>query len=186
MTVPFRIHFLPKENAWAPLNPEVADMARYGYDDGLTPRSVILQGLFSAVSDAYPGTYELDDAVTLYDAKQEAFAKINARTKELVEQGFDFQGSTFACTESAQIRYLGMLSARDMITYPLIVSSIDDVVGLELLSATHVLAFCATCISHVRVMTDSGTALKNAVRGYTVDTELDGFVDTRELGTTPS
>lgn len=180
MTIPFRITYIPQDNQWGPFDADIRNMARFGHD-GVTPRSEIVNNLFYAIDQNYPGVYEIDDAVTLADAKAESFAKINQRTLEIVESGFEYQMLRFPCTQLAQIRYLGMHAFREQIAYPLSLSTIDEMATVDMTSATDVLYFCGSCVAHVRAATDSGMSLKNTVRSVTDQTALDFFEDTRTV-----
>lgn len=180
MPTPFRIKFLPEVQQWVPNHEGLETMAAF-YHDGVTPRSLIVDSLFAAVDSNLAGQYEIVDAVTLADAMAESFAKINQRTLEIVETGFEYQMLRFPCTQVAQIRYLGMYNFRDQITYPLSLSTIDDMATVQMTSATDVLYFCGACVAHVRAATDSGMSLKNDVRAATHHSDLDTFEDTRTV-----
>lgn len=176
MPEPFRIRYSRQTQEWIPRDDALFGMVSMS---GVSDRSLAVQGLFDAIESTLPGVYELDDTVTLYDAKQEAFQKINERTVELVELGFEYQQQRFACTQIAQTRYLGMHAFRQYITYPLSLSTIDDMTTVEMTDEADVVQFCAACVAHVRAATDSGMALKELVRSKTEHTELDTFQDTR-------
>lgn len=182
MSTAFRIKLvsLLQGQQWVPNHEELHDMASFTYD-GVTPRSVVVDSLFSAIDGNRPGEYEIDDAVTLADAMSESFAKINQRTLEIVEGGFEYQLLRFPCTQLAQIRYLGMYSFRDQITYPLSLSTIDEMATVDMTSVTDVRDFCGVCVAHVRAATDSGMSLKNDVRAATHHSDLDFFEDTRTV-----
>jgi len=172
----FRVRKVPELGQWIPDHPGL-DKLTYFVDDGKTSRALIRQALFSNIDGLRPGEYVLDESID--DGRKEVFERIDERTYELIEKGFEHQGIVFSCSERAQIRYNGMLSLSAGLTYPLEINSLDDKQRLTLASAEETVAFCVAAATYVRDQVDSGTTLKQQACEATTQEELDAIVDTR-------
>lgn len=172
---PFEIRKRP-DGFWVAADPAAEPHARFMQDDEST-LSQIRYYLFARVDEAMPGVYALDWEIN--QVRQEAFARIDARSDALIAAGFRFQDVVFSLSNEAQIRYATMMMMADHLGYPLSINSLDDKNKVELVSADHTRAFCIAALNHVRGVVDSGTVQKDHVRTLMTADELAQYVDPR-------
>jgi len=120
-----------------------------------------------------------DAAHWLPDVKRAKFKAIDEKTNELIAGGFVYQGKTFELYLEAQVRLIGMLVLKDMLTYPIAYNSKDDFDFVNLTSPTDILTMAGTALSYIGAYLNGGTALKQAVRAATTIAEVDAIVDPR-------
>jgi hypothetical protein len=106
-------------------------------------------------------------------------ARIDARTDELVLNGFVYGGKTFSLEPDAKTLWLGMVVAKDMLTYPVRCNTVDDEDYVDLVDADAIVAFYATAMGMVKALEDSGTVLKDQVRAATTMAEVEAVEDNR-------
>lgn len=119
---------------------------------------------------------------TIPDLRQQAFSKIDQRSKALIAVGFDYAGIRFSASLEAQIRFTNMMMLADNLA-PLSVNSLDDTAALSLELPDDVRNFCMTALSHVKRHVDDGGAQKKLVRDMTTAEEILAYTDPRELPT---
>lgn len=117
---------------------------------------------------------------TLGVQKTSLFQKIDNRTQELINNGFDFDGRNFSLSSNAQQNWtaLATLNNSGMLTFPLAVTTANDD-EYEFDNQTEFLQFIGTAFSTVNGHIASGRALKVAVRDAQNQTQLDAIIDNR-------
>lgn len=118
-------------------------------------------------------------ADVLASAKQDKFRLIDQRTGKLIAGGVVYQGRVFSLSVNAQATLLGAYSYRTSLVYPLTWNTLDDMGTMELADVAAVEAFFAAAVEDYRAHLDSGTALKNQVRGATTLAGVLAIVDPR-------
>lgn len=120
---------------------------------------------------------------SLDDLKSQKVQQIDIKTVQLINQGFDYNGTHFSSTLPAQSKWNGLynkmsagrISAED---YPLRVVTFDDseyfIADEDTLKAIYDVGF-----EHVNSKLESGLDLKIQVKNATTETELDAVVDNR-------
>lgn len=178
MTKIFQIRKV-SDTSWVPDHPELEDKFKFMSDDpAFSTLSAIRAELFRVVDRLIPNTYTLGEPLQF--ERQEFFQRIDKRTFNLIESGFTYQDLVFSCSERAQIRYNGMLTLAEGLTYPLEINTLDDLGKLVLANAEETVAFCIAAANYVREQVDRGTILKEQVRSAQTQEEIDAIVDDRE------
>jgi hypothetical protein len=126
----------------------------------------------------------VEAAVTLPDYKLKRYLEFDAKTNELILQGFEFppsSGNIFSLTPTAQANLLGTFTAKDnpAFTWPLAWPTKLDDIEYTIPDAATFEMFYLTALGTIRACRDSGTALKEAVRVATSIAEVDAVVDPR-------
>jgi hypothetical protein len=115
----------------------------------------------------------------LEQTKRAKYLAIDTRTEELIDQGFSFAGKVFSLSSNAQKYWIGMMVGKDLLTYPLVVNTLDDSSTLSVTDAVMVLQMYGTAMGTVKAHLASGTALKDLVRAATTIPEVQAIVDSR-------
>lgn len=100
--------------------------------------------------------------------------KIDAKTKALIEEGFDFDGKHFSLSSTAQMNWIALTMA----TAPAIIST-DDSFPYTLETADAIRFFQGTARTVVQHRLQSGRELKLQVHAATTSAELDAIIDNR-------
>lgn len=115
--------------------------------------------------------------------KAQRYEQIDARTVELIFQGFTHAGKVFSLSLPAQSYWTNMLVAKDILTatgaFPLRVNTLDDTDAHNIADATEVVTFYATAVGTVKGRLGSGTVLKDQIRAATTVDEVEDVVDER-------
>lgn len=121
------------------------------------------------------------DAMQLDIAKGNKTAAIDARTREIISEGFIYDCAEFSLSVQAQQNIVGLKVPIDMgwITFPHKVSTMDDNVEYELADATAYYNWYAAATTAIKTPYDSGRALKVQVMACTTVAEVDAIEDTR-------
>jgi len=137
-------------------------------------------------ADALSGGEEtiLDTCVTehlLDGAQARRYAEIDARTNELIAQGFVFGGKLFSLSDDAQVNIIGLDLSRDdqMMTYPINYGAKDSGDYLALPDSATVHGLYLTALGTKRAHLDSGRTLKTAVFEATTIAAVNAVVDSR-------
>lgn len=96
-----------------------------------------------------------------------------------VGAGTAMVGETFSLSPNAQVTFMGMNSAKDLLTYPLRVNNLDDSAVIGLSTPAAVGAFYLAGITRVRAALDTGTTLKEAIMAAGTAEDLAAVVDDR-------
>ena len=115
--------------------------------------------------------------MTVFEQEQKArLEQVDERTRELIDQGFTFDGSLFPCTESDQLKYLSLKSLSQEFTWPVTLSLF---VGEYVLQLSNLESFILTALAFVQGYKDSGRALRIEIQQATNLSQLRDIVDTR-------
>jgi len=169
----------PGFDGYTEINNEVADLDLLQTEDRWTVK--VVDGYL-----AYMDQSEIDavEASRLPDYKLAKYQEFDVRTGEMIGNGFEFppsSGHYYSLSAEGQSNLLGAYSAKDeaAFTYPVKWPTILDDYELSIPDAATLTAFYLTALGTVRVLRDSGTALKEAVRACTTKAEVDAIVDPR-------
>lgn len=121
------------------------------------------------------------DAACLSDVKAAKCAAIDARTSELIAQGFTYDSKTFSLSIEAQAKMAGVQQVKDnvAVTYPIVWNNIDDTDTVSLADAAALEAFYLAGVGAYRTHADSGTALKDQVRAASTVAAVEAITDSR-------
>lgn len=131
---------------------------------------------------------DLDGAVTNFSTlgrlKKRRYSEIDARTEQLIAEGFEYpasSGQMFSLSTVAQANLLGLKTMAEdpAFIYPVTWNFIDDSGMLTIPDAATALAFYMTAVGAVRSRRDSGTAIKDQIRAATTEAEVLAIVDPR-------
>lgn len=115
--------------------------------------------------------------------KTHRITKIDTRTRELLESGFDYNGSHFSMSDAAQRNWaaLGAARANGMLTYPITISTSDE--GSYLLEDDgDCLGFLTAYMAYQASPTSplgQGRILKSQIEAATTVAEVQSVVDDR-------
>lgn len=119
----------------------------------------------------------------LDEVKREKYVAIDARTEEIISQGFYFGDPVAIMSNSAnaQRTWNGMAIMSSSLSYPVTVPSLYDDTNLVLQNETETLQFYGVAVSAVRAGRDGGSALKDQVRAATTKEQVDAVEDNRPI-----
>lgn len=114
-------------------------------------------------------------------AKQAKFDAIDARTVELINQGFAYGPKRFSLSAQAQTTYTGLYAIRDepILTFPVTINTLDDSGYQQLADGAAIRVFYLTAVGTYRAHLDSGTALKDQVRAAATLAAVEAIQDIR-------
>ena len=118
-------------------------------------------------------------SMTLAARRATLSGAVDQRSQELIAQGYTHDGVTLSLSDTAQVKWLGFFVARDLLTYPRDVSSIDNKDTLTVESAAEVEAIYGGMVSRVADILDRGTSLKQRIANAKTNVQLDAIVDNR-------
>jgi hypothetical protein len=148
--------------------------AHEGFEDVIhsindEPFESIREQMFAVVEQRAPGRFRYER--TFDELKEIAFSKIDARSDEYFQTGFEFEGVIFSLSLEAQARMIAMMMLAESFTYPMAINSLDDNTSFSLENANHTRAWCGTAMGTVKAIVDAGWAQKELIRQAT-DAEL--------------
>lgn len=159
------------------------------------PLKVVADGTTVTIDDGggfTPGEQTTCDTVVadhiaafdpLPEYKLEKQRAIDARTAELIFQGFTYGGKTLSLSISAQSYWTNLYQARNIMAagglFPLTVNTLDDLDTYSVASVADAEGLYQTAVGTMTSRLASGTALKNQVRAATTKAEVDAVVDSR-------
>lgn len=119
--------------------------------------------------------------IELPGVKETAFDTIDARTSQLINEGFRYAEQQFSLSLASQSSYTSLYALRDtnVLTYPVRINTIDDKATCELQSAIAVEGFYQIMVGTYRAHLDSGTQLKDRVRLAQSIAEVAAIFDAR-------
>jgi hypothetical protein len=112
-------------------------------------------------------------------AKARKFIAIDARTDQLIAEGFTYSAKQFSITLSAQNKIMGSHQIRAGLSYPLSWNTLDDNDSYDIVDIADLEAFYLAAFAELRGHLDSGTALKASVRAAADVAAVDAVVDGR-------
>jgi len=119
-----------------------------------------------------------DGDLELDSAKNNKKKTIDAKTDELILNGFTYDSTVFSLSLAAQSTWTGMFSAQAYLTYPMAVSTLSSA-SYSLADATAVTNFYLTGVGTIEAVLGSGRSLKVAVNACTTIAEVNAIVDPR-------
>lgn len=121
------------------------------------------------------------DLTNLQELKAWRYEMIDARTSELIKQGFSYQGKQFSLSQNAQINILGLDNAKDdpALSYPIKYNTIDDLDSYDVVDASDVHNMYLSALATKKGYTDSGTVLKQQIRDAVDIDAVNAIVDNR-------
>jgi hypothetical protein len=120
-------------------------------------------------------------AFILNDYKAERMLGIDARTAELIGEGYTYGAKQFSLSIHAQTNILALFATKDnpALGYPIKYNTKDDTDTLELLNAADVEGMYLSALAAKKGHLDSGTSLKDSIRDATTKEEVDAIIDNR-------
>jgi hypothetical protein len=134
------------------------------------------------------GIAAIDAVIAAHDAlpgyKRRRCLVIDARTQELIAQGFEFppsSGNRFSLSLAGQSKINGANQAREdpAFVYPVEWNMVDDSGTISITDAAMLHNFFLSALVTYRAVLDAGTALKNQIRVATSVAEVDAVIDNR-------
>ena len=122
------------------------------------------------------GDYEKFQVVG--DHKAVCSSSIDAKTADLIAEGFVFDGVTFSLSGAAQLNHAADYMSRATLG-PVVYNNIDDTVAYVIPDVPTLEAFYAAAVATIRGHRGTGTVLKDQVRAATTIEEIDAIEDTR-------
>ena len=112
--------------------------------------------------------------------KETRIIQIDARTQEIISNGFQFDGQMFSLSTNAQQNWtvLMVMLLAGKLTFPFKITSKDDG-SYFVQNLTDLSAFIDSAFYAVNYQLEYGRVLKAAVLAATTQTELDAVVDAR-------
>ena len=129
----------------------------------------------------------VSDHVALFDLlpeyKLEKQHVIDARTTELLFQGFTYGGKVLSLSISAQSYWTNLYQARNIMAaaglFPLTINTLNDLDTYVVVSVADAEGLYQTALGTMTSRLASGTALKSQVRAAATKAEVDAVVDNR-------
>lgn len=161
------------------INTEVPDLELLGTLDRTEIK--VSGGILTEMSQAEKDAVE---TLLLDDYKIAKYLAFDARTNELILDGFEFppaSGYKFSLTIYGQLNLLGVYVVRDspMMSWPLLWPTKLDDYEYSIPDAATFESFYLTAMGTIRAYRDSGTLLKETVRAATTKAEVDAVIDSR-------
>jgi len=110
---------------------------------------------------------EEKDTAYLEEVKAEAFQAIDARTREILAEGFSYRNERFSLSQAAQLRMTELIFLLDQdapLDFPIVWNTLDDTWQIELSDSTEVRSFIQEGTQTVVSIINSGTSLKAQIR----------------------
>lgn len=114
--------------------------------------------------------------MTLEELKSEKIDNIDFRTKQLINDGFNFDGHIFSLSVEAQINWSNMLNFPDQM-FPLNVIDRDD--NLYILDLSNKMNFYLSALNGKNMHLQSGGVLKTQVKNAQTIEEVELIIDNR-------
>jgi hypothetical protein len=118
------------------------------------------------------------EAETLADLKARRIIEIDNVTQELIKGGFTYDSHQFSLSEKAQINWVGIKAAIDILTFPVSVTTLADT-EYSLADSAAAVTFCGTALGTKQAYLDSGRALKIQINDAVDHAAVDAIVDNR-------
>ena len=115
---------------------------------------------------------------TLIVAKNIKIKQIDKKTQSLIYSGFTYASNVFSMSTNAQTNWLGLDHARELLTYPYGVTTINDT-EYSFPDSTDLHNFFLTGMAFKGGIVSSGRSLKLQVKAATTVAEVNAIVDNR-------
>lgn len=116
-------------------------------------------------------------ALSLAEKQAQRIIDIDAKTRELIAEGFAFDGQKFSLSTQAQMNWITLVSCASHFAWPMNVTTLANTTYK--LQAENLAGFFTAGSTVVAVAVGSGRALKIAVNAANNQSDLDAVVDTR-------
>lgn len=123
----------------------------------------------------------LNDFIQIYNIellKAERIKEIDEKTESIIYNGILFDGEMFSSSPEAQRNWIGMYTARTVLPYPFLVTTLDDK-EYSFTNATSVEIFYLTGMSMINSIISSGRSIKMQINNCNTKEEIDAIVDSR-------
>lgn len=117
--------------------------------------------------------------LNLAEYKAYRIEQINTKTGELVALGYTYKGYTFPLSSNAQDNLLGMITAKDYLTYPINLNNIDDTAIYQIQNVADLTNLYLTALATKKARLDSGTALKSQINAAVDELAVSQIIDNR-------
>jgi hypothetical protein len=136
--------------------------------------------VISEMSQAEKDVVDASDEYVI-PARQKKFDAIDARTDELIGQGFTWSSAQFSNSLFGQSKVDGAYAAKDLteFTYPIVWNSMDNMTTVSIPDAATMQQFFLAALGTIRAHLDSATPLKDQVRAASTVQAVEAVVDTR-------
>ena len=121
----------------------------------------------------------VDGTPTLEQHKASRLTQVDAKTDELIAQGFMVEGKMFSASDTAQLKWLGMLTSRAALSYPVTVPTNNDLEFVSLANEDDIVLYYTALLTRVQVLLTGGVFLKGQIVAASTKGELDAIVDNR-------
>ena len=98
---------------------------------------------------------------------------------KIINGGYNYAGFTFPLSQNGQINLLGMITAKDFLTYPISLNNINDTSVYQIQDATDLSNLYMTALGTKKAILDSGTALKTQVNNAVDELAVSLIIDNR-------
>lgn len=149
-----------------------------GYIDGEPAKITALGPLPDGWSDAPPPR-----VLTLDEAKSAKKSAIDANTNRIRDRdGLAYAGERFAMSDTAQVKWTGLMAAKDILPYPLTILTIDDK-PFVIADNVELLGFLVAVMGYETAPASplsTGRVLRQAVEMARTVEEVEAVVDDRD------
>jgi len=120
------------------------------------------------------------DKHDLATVKAHKYKAIDARTRELMDLGFEAaNGLYFSLSVGAQLKLLRLDLVREDLDYPVVFNTLDDCASYSVATPVALHAFVVRGLTRVHEIVEGGTDLKNRVRAAQTVAEVVRIADPR-------
>lgn len=117
------------------------------------------------------------DAKFIQEYKIKKITEVDAKTVQLIGQGFNFDNETFSLSQAAQINWVGLKTLESLLSWPVSITTKSD--DEYQLSQANLDSFIGAGKAVVQTNLDSGRQLKVQINAATTEAELDAIQDNR-------
>lgn len=121
--------------------------------------------------------------ITLDEAKSEKKSAIDANTARIRDRdGLNYAGERFAMSDGAMLKWTGLMSAKDVLPYPMTILTIDDK-SFPIASQDELMRFLAAVLLYETAPESplaTGRALRQRVEAARTVEEVAGVIDDRD------
>ena len=119
------------------------------------------------------------DANDLDELRALRMAEIDAKTEELISEGFTYQSKLFSLSLNSQINISALNQSRTELSYPITYNTKDDMDAYSVTDATDMNNMYMTALSVKKAHLDSGSSLKQQIRDAADIAAVNAVIDNR-------
>jgi hypothetical protein len=112
-------------------------------------------------------------------AKALKYKAIDARTRELIDLGFEANGLRFSLSVGAQLKLLRLDLIRDALDFPVVFNTLDDCASYSIATPGALHEFVVQGLLRVHEIVEGGSDLKNLVRAAQTVADVVRIADPR-------